>query len=692
MLSFFKNCSTPAFRIFVFAVITLSVLGLYGLSLGNGFVYDDEPQIVENQYIKSLYYIPQAFTSCIWKITVPTCKEYINYYRPVHTLSYIFTYAVSSSAFFFHLVNLSYYILLCYALFILFDKLLKNRWAALLSSLLFLFHPTHSEAVLWIASVPELLFSLFAILALLVHISTYKHKAWIAPFFYFLSLLSKEAAFGLPALFVLYDYLWEGSKINLQYFKGYWRYLFAFAIYLLMRISVIGTRLLYAEIDFKEQLYNSIYVFGEYIKKIFYPFSLNPYIPFESIHTVLDPKFIASFMLLAVFSLILLFAIYKKQKFIVFGIIFYIVFFVPIILFHLTGKLIIAERYLLLPSAGFALIFGYLLIILLKSPRAIQIVAFAATFSLLGIFAVRAYAQNKVWLTSEALYTYIHERNLERGYPSDVTYFNLASEYEKDGRVEEAKKIYEKIIANHDSKIPTDLYKAHNNYGLLFLRDGRPEEAIKYFKKSIKISPSNVVAYGNAGIAYHQKGMYVQAIEYYIDALRIYFYYFDPLVPSTYLEELFGNIMDLYSEIASLPLYSQKNGGENLHAIFSELLKNHKWLDWRYGRVEFRKATEPIAEPLHFKGRTLQPDGKTMIAIGVNPRAAAIFSREMMFYAVDGAVKFIPNESKTFAIEPDGSQISILLPASAYDPAKDRVELYVVFSDFRYYKFIINDI
>src|SRR3989344_9685229 len=237
-----ERLSHRSFGIIIFVLIVISIFLLYGPSLKNGFAWDDERQIVHNPYIKSLIYLPKAFTSCIWEASLPDCKNYTGYYRPTQTLSYLFTYATSSKTGFFHLVNLIYYIVLNCFIFLFLKNVFRDRLAVILSLLIFLFLPVHSETVFWIAGVPELLSVIFIVAAFWVYLSGRKDKyrGWLMAVLFFAALISKEPAVFLPFILLVYDRFFKNIPIDKEYFKRWWRYGAVFVLYLIMRISAIG--------------------------------------------------------------------------------------------------------------------------------------------------------------------------------------------------------------------------------------------------------------------------------------------------------------------------------------------------------------------------------------------------------------------------------------------------------------------
>ena len=87
-MSFLSKHSTAS----ALAIFAILIAIFYGNTLANDFVHDDVGQVVLNQYIQSPQYILRAFNGCIWESQMGDC---FLYYRPIHTLSYIFTWMLS---------------------------------------------------------------------------------------------------------------------------------------------------------------------------------------------------------------------------------------------------------------------------------------------------------------------------------------------------------------------------------------------------------------------------------------------------------------------------------------------------------------------------------------------------------------------------------------------------------------------
>src|SRR5665213_1714677 len=67
-------------RIFLCVVLLVTAVTYLG-TLRFGFVYDDDPQIVHNPFIRAWHYVPQYFVSSVWKQLFPFVPG--NYYRPL---------------------------------------------------------------------------------------------------------------------------------------------------------------------------------------------------------------------------------------------------------------------------------------------------------------------------------------------------------------------------------------------------------------------------------------------------------------------------------------------------------------------------------------------------------------------------------------------------------------------------------
>lgn len=133
--------------------------------LFNGFVYDDDTQILKNPYILSFRYVKPIFTKTVWWFTGGQ-GGVTNYYRPLMTFAYLLCHQVFGfRAWGFHLVSIVLNAGVVCLLFIVTRRLFRNSTLAFLAAALFALHPIHTEAVDWIADVTDLELALFFLLS-----------------------------------------------------------------------------------------------------------------------------------------------------------------------------------------------------------------------------------------------------------------------------------------------------------------------------------------------------------------------------------------------------------------------------------------------------------------------------------------------------------------------------------------------
>ena len=157
-------------------IVALTILA-YGNSVENDFVHDDNYQIVRNPFLQSDSPWYQLFTTDVWAYTQPGHSGVSNYYRPLQLLTYRWTAEIAGlSPRRFHQVNLAFHILASLAAYGLCVRLSHSPSLALAAATLFAVHPIHSEAVIWIASLPELGCALFFFLSFLLFVMGLTHS------------------------------------------------------------------------------------------------------------------------------------------------------------------------------------------------------------------------------------------------------------------------------------------------------------------------------------------------------------------------------------------------------------------------------------------------------------------------------------------------------------------------------------
>jgi tetratricopeptide (TPR) repeat protein len=328
----------------------------------------------------------------------------------------------------------------------------------------------------------------------------------------FLALLSKEVAISLLALLPLYDHLAQrtalvkGTEPPKVRFILYLLPLLAFLSYFMMRRAALGssTGSTHWRDRGDENLFlDSLSIVGFYLKKLLWPFDLQafiPEIPNSNSHLFLS--------LLLLFSSVLLFAwaYWKHRPVIAFSIAWVFVTLSPSILvaFTTVSKTPLAERYLYIPSFGFTLITGLLLMNLLESPplqkgilRSLKpAIGLLLIGTILGTGAWTTLNRNRVWNNSIAFWSDLIQKTPEYGLPHN----NLGNAYMVTGRMDEAMEEFKLALQLKYEKFGKSM--ASTALGAVFMFRGEYDQAEQAFLSAIRLKQTNYYPYYYLGILY----------------------------------------------------------------------------------------------------------------------------------------------------------------------------------------------
>jgi hypothetical protein len=224
---------------------------LYGNTLGHQYCLDDSLVITRNAYTKEgLKGVPDIFTTESFTGFFGKQKELVSgaRYRPLS----IATFAVEQEFFhgnpmISHLINIILYALTAFFLFIVLQQIYKRdprfEYLAFITTLLFIFHPIHSEVVANIKGRDEILALLFSLSAcfMIIRYQEKQHRKFLifSAILWFLALLSKENAIVFWLLMPMMLFM-----VGLKQIKSYIAPVAALTltafIFLFIRYLVIG--------------------------------------------------------------------------------------------------------------------------------------------------------------------------------------------------------------------------------------------------------------------------------------------------------------------------------------------------------------------------------------------------------------------------------------------------------------------
>jgi tetratricopeptide (TPR) repeat protein len=185
-----------------FALIAALV---WGPTLRCGFLWDDEYYIVSNTALRSWSYAPRYFTDVATTAGQGRAAEFA-VFRPLRNLSYLLDFQLAGlNPAWWHLVNVLLHVLNALLLAGIGRRLIGGRWGPALAGLVFLVHPAQSEAVAWLKCRDDLLSVMFVLLAFDLWLR-WRPAGWNLPRvaalggLYLAACLAKEQAIVLPLL------------------------------------------------------------------------------------------------------------------------------------------------------------------------------------------------------------------------------------------------------------------------------------------------------------------------------------------------------------------------------------------------------------------------------------------------------------------------------------------------------------
>ncbi|MDY6861633.1 MAG: tetratricopeptide repeat protein [Thermodesulfobacteriota bacterium] len=521
-------------KIFLISILILIISFCYFNTLNNEFLdYDDDIYIVNNYLIKNLNY--QNIKRIVF-------GYYFSGHYPLLLFSYAFEYLLwDLNPVGYHITNLLFFtfsnILIFFIILAIVAENQKKFFIASITSLLFATHPVHVESVTWLSERKDVLFAFFFLFSFYLFIKfhkTKKNRYFLFSFSTFIiACLSKSTAVVFPLLLLPYSYFFckkdEMKKIltvSIPYFLVSLFFLFI----AIKSGQSSGNIKAYPTDNFFINTLFALKIVGVYLYKLTLPFNLIPRYVFdvEKEFYQLDTIF---FILLFCGFIAILLRNFRKNKYISFGIIWFLITLLPtsniIPLSNLMG-----DRFMYLPSIGFFMLISATLVKYRKPFLYFLLSLLIISLSLLTV------KQNGVWENSLTFWTYnlnheprnaIAHNNLGNYYfqreefKNALNHYNLALKYNPDfskaylnlGLISLENGESQKAIGYFYEAIKRDpvCYEAYNNLGNVLLKDNKIDDAIIVYQKVLEIAPQNVGAYYNLGNAFARKGLYKKALD-----------------------------------------------------------------------------------------------------------------------------------------------------------------------------------
>ena len=524
------------YKYYLFFIISFI---LYGNTIKNGYSLDDNFVTKNNITTKGLSSIHKIFTT-----------HYATYddgrgfeYRPIVKLSFAIEHQFFGvNAHLGHFINIILYALCLIVLFKTLVLIFSENQIQLifLSVLVFAFLPIHSEVVASLKNRDVLLSFIFSFLSFIyfyngVHINK-KSKIIFGFVFLVTALLSKLDALPMLALFPLIIFYKKSINfkkmvmISISIVALFFLYK-TFQSFMLnnemisKRHSYFFENPLFANKSLLLKLSTSLNALGFYIKSFFFPFHFSSYYGFNTIPVY---SFFSTYSIIGiitiVFSCIGIIKFYKRPNHpILIGILFFIISISMFLNFAKPVPGIVGERFVFFASIGLSILLSHFLLNILKNKKAticlILIITAAFTSSIVK--------RNKDWKSEKTLF----ESDLKNNPNSAKLNILCANELITEIKKNSSKLSTEQIIYKTNAakgyllkaySLDSTYYKISNNLGFIAMSiDNNPTDAIKWFKKSLKLSKSNYELNLNIGLCYAKQNKLDSADRYFIRAFSI---------------------------------------------------------------------------------------------------------------------------------------------------------------------------
>lgn len=411
----------------------------------------------------------------------------------------------------------------------------KYLIAAGITALLFALHPLQVESVAWIAERKNVLCTFFVLLTFhcyLMYVSavhTIHRWMWFAGglFLFLFALMSKPMAVTLPVLLLIFDY-YPLKRINLSLRESFYIILEKVPFFVLSIVDSIitvvvqqnaGSLKSLEQFHFGPRILNAMRTLIFYLEKTIIPIELVPYYPLPGTAAWSDARYLLSGVLIVILTGFCLWMAKKRKHLCLAAWLFYVVALIPMIGIIQVGDQAAADRYTYLSNMSIFLLVGigtlwvFEKISLTNHKKMLGGVfcfTIAVMFLLLGTITVN---QIKIWRSPESLWQYVVNK-----YPTSVAFshYNLGIALFDQGKIDEAISSYKRTLT-----INPQHEKAHFSLGYAYLKKGMLDDAIPAFKRALTRNPNYAEAHYALGSVYDTKGLSDEALFEYKRAVTI---------------------------------------------------------------------------------------------------------------------------------------------------------------------------
>jgi tetratricopeptide (TPR) repeat protein len=472
--------------------------------------YDDPRYVYENTEITS----GLSFGGIAWAFT----HIHSTNWHPLTTISHMLDCQLYGlRAGWHHFTNVLLHTVVVILLFLALAKMTGAFWRSGFVAAVFAIHPLRVESVAWIAERKDVLSGGFFMLTLLAYLHYTRlpslRRYLVVVFVLACGLMSKPMLVTLPFVLLLLDY-WPLDRIRGQFWM---RLLEKLPLVALSAISSIATLVAQKgavgwteDLPIFERINNAVVSYILYIWQMFWPARLAVFYPHPE--NALPPwEIIASLLLLICITAVAI-ALRKQRPYLMTGWLWYLGMLVPVIGLVQVGWQGRADRYTYLPQIGLYIAVTWAVADLTASWRRQRTILSVAALVVVGVLSSCAFVQTSYWRDSETLF----KRALAITRNNDVAENNLGIVFLGQGKLDEAISLLQAAVALRPENSP-----AHENLAKALIQKGEVADALVHYQKLLELQPDNIEVHNIVGTVLVQQHRIRDGVEEWQKVLAI---------------------------------------------------------------------------------------------------------------------------------------------------------------------------
>jgi tetratricopeptide (TPR) repeat protein len=484
---------------------------VFSQTLWHDFInYDDPRYVYENTKITSglsLEAIGWAFTHI-----------HSTNWHPLTTMSHMLDCQLYGlKAGWHHFTNLLLHTIAVILLFLALQVMTGALWRSAFVAAIFAIHPLHVESVAWIAERKDVLSGVFFMLTLLA----YAHYVRLPSLGRYLlvasafacGLLSKPMLVTVPFVLFLLDY-WPLDRL-----RGQWWTLVleklplitlsvgSSMVTLVAQKGAVGWT---EDLPILERINNAIVSYILYIWQMLWPIDLAVFYPHPENRLPLWG--IISSVLLLICATAAAIAVRKRRPYFLTGWLWYLGMLVPVIGLVQVGWQGRADRYTYLPQIGLYVMVAWGVADLTARWRHQRTVVSAAAILVIGLLSACGWVQTSYWRNSETLFKHA----LAVTTNNDVAENNLGIVFLGQGKVDEAISLLQAAVDLRPDNSP-----AHENLAKALIQKGQVSDALIHYHKLLELQPDNIEVHNIVGTVLVQQHRVREGMEEWQKVLAI---------------------------------------------------------------------------------------------------------------------------------------------------------------------------